>query len=272
MTIVTMFNKINPGKILIILLFLIFGTSEYILAQFSERSSNDNPGSHWMYGVRYGLQGNFKAAQKEFKKASELEPGSFLYISDLELVNDVLEGKIKGKIAQHLFKAIDYAGGITWELKGGEGRYYLEEANKNAINEFNAAIDLDPQFAISYLMRGNFYENQRDADQAIVDYNKAIEINPKYALAYFHRGIVYQNHKKQYELAIADFNKAIEIDSGLAVSYYNKALACESSGRIEDAIEAWKNYIEHIKIYPQYAQAIELFKQNIEELEQKMKK
>jgi len=44
---------------------------------------------------------------------------------------------------------------------------------------------------------------------AIKDYNKAIELDPKYAEAYYNRGVVKAKLRDRWE-AIQDYNKAID--------------------------------------------------------------
>ena len=59
--------------------------------------------------------------------------------------------------------------------------------------------------------------NEGRYDEAIEKYNKAIELNPNYAIAYAGRGQAYFK-LGQYDLAIPDLAKAIELDPNLAKS------------------------------------------------------
>ena len=57
--------------------------------------------------------------------------------------------------------------------------------------------------------RGVGYLNKGEFDKAIEDFNKAIAINPNYAKAYYNRGVIY--YKKWLdEKAISDFRKACD--------------------------------------------------------------
>ena len=49
-----------------------------------------------------------------------------------------------------------------------------------------------PKYADAYNNRGVAYAKLGDYRQAISDYDRAIEINPEYAEAYYNRGIAYQ--------------------------------------------------------------------------------
>ena len=56
--------------------------------------------------------------------------------------------------------------------------------------------------------KGYQYFLDNEDDKAIEDYNKAIELDPNYALAYIDRGFIYYN-KGEYDRAIEDFNRTI---------------------------------------------------------------
>ena len=92
--------------------------------------------------------------------------------------------------------------------------------HQEAIKDYSKAIELDPQFAMAYNNRGNVYDDLGDYHHAISDYNKAIELDPQFAMAYYNRGLSY-HRKKQYDKALEDFNKAIILDPNDAKTYYS---------------------------------------------------
>jgi Flp pilus assembly protein TadD len=53
--------------------------------------------------------------------------------------------------------------------------------------------------------------NKKDYDRAIEDYNAALRIDPNDAMAYSSRGIAY-HYKKDYRRARADYEKALQLD------------------------------------------------------------
>ena len=61
-------------------------------------------------------------------------------------------------------------------------------------------------------------------ERAIEDFNKAIELKPDYAEAYVNRGNSYLG-LEEYERAIEDFDKAIKIDPKDVGAYHNRAIA-----------------------------------------------
>jgi tetratricopeptide (TPR) repeat protein len=70
------------------------------------------------------------------------------------------------------------------------GVAYRVKANyAEAIDDFNEAIRLVPDFANAFNNRGVAYRNMSDLDRAVVDYDQAIRIKPDYIAAYYNRGL-----------------------------------------------------------------------------------
>lgn len=81
---------------------------------------------------------------------------------------------------------------------------------KEAMEDFNLAIELDPLYDQPYYYRGNLKYSAQDYQGALADYSKAIEVNPGFADAYTNRGNLYQA-LNQLEKACADWQKAHEL-------------------------------------------------------------
>jgi tetratricopeptide (TPR) repeat protein len=141
--------------------------------------------------------------------------------------------------------------GISWGYSlHAQALVGLKQFEK-AIEDFEEAIKLNPNYADVYRDRGNAYRRLEQYERAIEDYDKAIELNPEYALAYNHRGSTY-HMLKQYEKALEDYNKAIELDPEYALAYRNRGLAFRKLNKLERAIE---DYNKAIELNPEYALA-----------------
>jgi tetratricopeptide (TPR) repeat protein len=81
---------------------------------------------------------------------------------------------------------------------------------KEAMEDFNLAIELDPMFDQPYFYRGNLKYSARDYQGALADYTKAIELNQGFADAYNNRGNLYQALNKLKD-ACADWQKAHDL-------------------------------------------------------------
>jgi tetratricopeptide (TPR) repeat protein len=80
--------------------------------------------------------------------------------------------------------------------------------HEKAIEDYNKAIALDPEYAVAYNNRGTAYDELKKHEKAIEDYNKAIALNPEYATAYANRGITRLLSNEELYKAIADFKSA----------------------------------------------------------------
>ena len=82
-----------------------------------------------------------------------------------------------------------------------------------AINDFNKAIQLNPQYAAAFNVRGLSLLKSGKSDDAITDFTKSIEIEPDYAYAYYNRGITYWEMKKTDQAAF-DLRQFIKLGAG----------------------------------------------------------
>ena len=78
------------------------------------------------------------------------------------------------------------------------------------IKDFNKVIELKPDDAEAYKMRGIAYNKKGEPDLAIQDFNKAMEIKSDYADAYNGRGVAL-GIKGKHDLAAQDFGSAIQL-------------------------------------------------------------
>lgn len=120
-----------------------------------------------------------------------------------------------------------------------------------AIEDFNKALTLKPDYALLYSNRGLAYNGKGLYNRAIEDYNKAILIDPKFALAYNNRGFAY-HRKGQYDRAIEDYNRAITLTPNDAMLYNNRGGAYYGKEKYDSAIE---DYNRAISLKPDYARA-----------------
>ena len=83
---------------------------------------------------------------------------------------------------------------------------------RRAINDYDTAVRLDPNDAITYYNRGLAYDDMGEPRRAVEDYDMAISIDPAFGLAYLFRGAALGQLGRMDE-ARADINRA----SGLGV-------------------------------------------------------
>ena len=218
---------VREGVLVLILLFLATGLG------FGQNTAEQI----WTKGIEYGAQGKFKEAKEEFEKALKVDPSFKTVERFLKLIEDVNQQKKKSKTAISYFK------GVACQLK----RRWDE-----AIDEYNKAIEINPEYACAYNARGHAYYIKGQYDKAISDFTKAIKLNPRNAEAYNDRGITYDEGKSEYDKAISDFTKAIELNPKDAKAYNNRGNAYVKKGQFDKAIS---DYTKAIEINPRNATA-----------------
>ena len=99
-----------------------------------------------------------------------------------------------GEFTGNGLAAIYFNRGVTWYEMGNYDR---------AIQDYNEATKLNPNFEQAFFNRGNAYSEKGQFERAIQDYNRAIELKPDYAKAFNNRGYVY-DEKGEFDHAIQD--------------------------------------------------------------------
>ena len=150
---------------------------------------------------------------------------------------------------------------------------FNEKDTSKAIELYNQAIDIKPDFSEAYNNRGLLKKKINDQEGALQDYNKAIELAPNNAGTYNNRGVL-RKDLNDNEGALQDYNKAIELDPNdegkynnradlyLKMNDFDKALA-----DVNHSIDLGGGYVSFItkgEIYiamEKYSDAIELFTQ-----------
>lgn len=89
---------------------------------------------------------------------------------------------------------------------------YQQKEYDKAIEQFNLAIKIYPQFAPAYSNWGLALHDQgkEKYDDAIEKYRKAIEIDPQSVLTHYYLGVVYKTRDQRNE-AIKSFQHVLEL-------------------------------------------------------------
>ena len=125
----------------------------------------------------------------------------------------------KAKPLSHGNTAVSYIGCM---IRGYEKRMSGDYAG--AIREFTDAIDLDPNAATTYILRGICRAELGQHFAAIADYDIAIRLDPADPDAYFMRGVA-KGALDQHLSAIADCDIAIRLKPDYAEAYLQRGIS-----------------------------------------------
>lgn len=124
-----------------------------------------------------------------------------------------------------------------------QGVEKYEQGNyQEAVKSFTQIIQINPQNALVYNLRGDAFYRLGDYQKAQADASQAILLNPQDANAYYDRGFSLRELKK-YSEAIADFTSAIKLNPQNAYAYYGRGIAYSQMKQYKQAIEDFSKAI-----------------------------
>ncbi len=122
---------------------------------------------------------------------------------------------------------------------------------EEAIADFDAALELEPENAAILNNRGSAYQKQQNLRQALADFTKAIELSPDVAVFWVNRSAAWAESGDS-ERALSDAQKAVEIDPENALALNNRGVSWFENGNFDSALA---DYNEALKLTPHFAEA-----------------
>ncbi|MFG2077872.1 tetratricopeptide repeat protein [Nonomuraea maritima] len=105
---------------------------------------------------------------------------------------------------------------------------------KEALDDYGAAVAIDPEFPDHLLERGNLLFRLGRYDEALADFERAVRAGPPLPEAYYNRAEV-RTVRGDTEGALADLAYVIELDPGYLDAYVNRAGLLAAAGRDDEA-------------------------------------
>lgn len=179
-------------------------------------TNRSNSYRHQQIGTNYIQENEIDKALAEYNKAVEADPTDYLAYYNRGVV--YLKYKFKLKEAEEdIDKALelnpDYA--KSHVIKGDI--YRVKGELDKAMKEYDVAVKLEPDNWCFYHAKSVLYNQLKDYSSSLREMNKAIEIEPS-SQNYFRRGWTYYKMKK-YDLAMEDCDKALKIDKSNKSDY-----------------------------------------------------
>ncbi|MBV6624259.1 MAG: tetratricopeptide repeat protein [Rivularia sp. (in: Bacteria)] len=202
----------------------------------------------WKYlGENYRKLKQLDKALVAINKAIELQPQNPILYNQKYWVLFELKDDVSAEAA--ITEAIKLGPRAAFYSSRGT-LYHVNQKWDLAIANYNRAIQINPEYAMTYHYRTIFYESREKWDLAIADYGKLIELKPKSSQYYSSRARLYEIQGK-WDLALADYNKAIQVNPGYAASDYgNRAKFYEGRKKWDLALA---DYNKAIQINPKYS-------------------
>jgi tetratricopeptide (TPR) repeat protein len=112
-----------------------------------------------------------------------------------------------------------------------------------AFDDFDQAINLQPDLAEAYCGRGIAEVVNSNKDRQLADFTQAIELDPHYTKSYLGRAQV-ERDKGDLPSAIADYGKYLAANSGDAAAYFSRADAEGAVGDFDNAVADYSKVVD----------------------------
>ncbi len=167
--------------------------------------SPDLAGAHWNLGKVYHKHGDIEAAIACFQRTSELNP-------------QLVGADFHFNLANRLF---------------------TQGKRDEAIESYEKAIAIKPDWAEAYGNIGSARSQQGDLDAAIANYLQAVALKPELEVLHFNLGNSYLQQNK-YEEAITYYQNTLKIKPDWAEVHANLGSCFSMQGRLEEALTSYQ--------------------------------
>ena len=228
------------------------------------------------YGLAraYRATGNNTKASENYEKAISIDPDKTVYSAeysdfisslykpkvnvqstqgdskDLPAINLTLDNVEENAVNEVKTQTNVKSTSVT--MKQNED--FILEGDKNyksnnydaAVKNYQDALQLVPNDAVTLLKIGNIYKIKEDNTKAVNYYQKSIIVNPDYTDGWFNLGLAYANENNLIE-SQKSFEKVIALDPdyNFGYAYYALGMALEHQGKKPEAIKNYKLFIKH---------------------------
>jgi len=133
--------------------------------------------------------------------------------------------------------------------------YFRENYLDSMLILLNRAVLLDNQLDEAYYLRGLYYLENENIEYALDDFNRALELNPNFYLVYNKKGYILRSRKQDFVSALENFHKALPYYSGperpallreLAFTYQVTGFIDEANKYLQQAFELDGDSVEHL--------------------------
>ncbi len=118
--------------------------------------------------------------------------------------------------------------------------YASLDVHPEAVAQYSAAIEMDPNYSEYYNERGNSYLKMGELAAAQRDYLQAIELSPPYSEVWTNLG---QCHRLggDFRHAVSAYSQALDLEPDLLLAYLGRAQSWEALGESARALEDYES-------------------------------
>ncbi|GAU08021.1 hypothetical protein DPF_0722 [Desulfoplanes formicivorans] len=116
------------------------------------------------------------------------------------------------------------------------------EAYLNAVADYTAALEIDPDMVQAACNRGSALFAHGQKDEARKQWESLARRHPEYAPTFYNLGLYYLE-KKQFDRAVKEFSRAINRDPSMTAAFVNRANGYVALGRLEEAAQDYTRAI-----------------------------
>ncbi len=168
-------KKIIKTATIVVSVLVVLITANFLMDRFFGLSSQEKEARVYINEAEQEFrEGNYQQAIAEYKRAVEITPSDGQAQAALGVLYE-LQGRPEE--AEKAFKAAEEALGDRQEFLMTVAQTYTTAGEyETALDKANAAIELDPEAARAYLVRGSIYENMEERTEAIDDFQRSADL------------------------------------------------------------------------------------------------
>jgi tetratricopeptide (TPR) repeat protein len=119
----------------------------------------------------------------------------------------------------------------------------LANPKKSVLDDLDKAISLDPNYAEAYVERGLYYASKNDFVSAKIDLEQAAQINDSPIVEINLARILLKT--EEYEAALEAAQRANQLDVTMLDGYLVLGMAYRANGKIDQAVEVLETYLKY---------------------------
>ena len=214
---------------------LFYGANIIFMLPFYSVGTFELCADHYNYlaaiGFFYLIVSAWEAAYKAFPGyAYAIQSPGRIWVGALVLLS-VLQIRLWGDTISIVSNAIEKGFHQNGKMYQARAIAWANDRKnfKEAMSDFDKALEINPNLADSYKYRGGLYGVTKQYDKSVADLSQYLKMYPEDSEQYYNRGLSLLNLNRMQE-AIADFSKTLELNPDFARAYRARGNAYNAIG------------------------------------------